>query len=115
VRSLRSPAAAPAVSRLASWLSAAAIGLTMLGGSASGAQRCEEGTPGVEGCVAARALPADAGSAVARDREMPDEQPSPRTLFGLVCVVGGLFLLIGLMPDFDGWGPGDPDDGRKSD
>jgi len=33
--------------------------------------------------------------------------PSPETLFGLICVVGGLFALIGLMPDFDGWGEQD--------
>jgi hypothetical protein len=57
-------------------------------------------------CEAAGALPV--GVTPAPDpnavREAAIPLPSPQTLFGLICVLGGLFALIGLMPDFDGWG-----------
>jgi hypothetical protein len=43
--------------------------------------------------------------AVAAEQSEPDAS----TLFSLVCIVGGLFALIALMPDFDGeWGPPPP-------
>jgi hypothetical protein len=62
-------------------------------------------------CEAANALPVGASppddAQSARNTEIP--LPAPATLFGLICVLGGLFVLIGLMPDFDGWGPGEHD------
>jgi hypothetical protein len=42
-------------------------------------------------------------------------------LFGAILLVGGLFALIALMPEFDGWHEGDweprepEDEGRRSD
>lgn len=60
-------------------------------------------------CEAPNALPVGVSPAAdvedAREDAIP--LPSPQILFGLVCVLGGLFALIGLMPDFDGWGPGE--------
>lgn len=37
--------------------------------------------------------------------EPPD--PTPGQALGLIAFVGGIFALIALMPDFDGWEPGD--------
>jgi hypothetical protein len=35
---------------------------------------------------------------------------SPHDLLALVCLLGGFFALIALMPDFDGWGAGERDE-----
>ena len=45
-----------------------------------------------------------------------DDGPSAGVLVDLVCVIGGIFALIALMPPFDGskggdWGDHEPDDG----
>ena len=37
------------------------------------------------------------------------EPPTPRMTFSLVILVGALFALLALMPEFDGWKPGDWD------
>ena len=37
---------------------------------------------------------------------------SPAQWFGLISLVGGLFALIALMPDFDGW-DGEVEDGEE--
>jgi hypothetical protein len=63
-------------------------------------RRC--GTPGA---MPVGWTPPDAASA-------PQPAPEdPSTVFSLICIVGGLFALIALMPDFDGdWGPPPPAD-----
>lgn len=52
---------------------------------------------------------------LARLDETSASEPGPRTLAGLACVIGGLFLLIGLMPDFDGWSPNEKRGPRPGD
>lgn len=64
-------------------------------------------------CGTATALPV--GEAPETDADLgrdaqADDDTQYSNLFGVACVVGGLFLLIGLMPDFDGWGPGERGD-----
>jgi hypothetical protein len=42
------------------------------------------------------------------DRQVAaDPGPSAEQLLNLAFFLGGLFALIALMPEFDGWGPGD--------
>jgi hypothetical protein len=68
-------------------------------------------------CAQPEALPAAVGPAPAAPSPEPAVDiplPSPQTLFGLICVLGGLFALIGLMPDFDGWG-GEQEGRRRPD
>jgi hypothetical protein len=36
-------------------------------------------------------------------------------LFGAICLISGLFALIALMPDFDGWDEGDWDTSERDD
>jgi hypothetical protein len=94
----------------------AAVGLALgagllLGTAATAAPTCVDSAGQTVRCEAPSALPVGASpepdADIARDSEIP--LPAPQTLFGLVCVLGGLFALIGLMPDFDGWGPGEHD------
>jgi hypothetical protein len=64
------------------------------------------------GAGGAQAEPAQAvqAAAVAAGVALPVVQPGEPTPFQIVCliaVVGGLFALIALMPDFDGWESGD--------
>jgi hypothetical protein len=100
----------------------AAVGLTLgsgllLGAPATAAPTCVDSTGQTVRCEAPGALPVGAipgpDADAARDSEIP--LPAPQTLFGLVCVLGGLFALIGLMPDFDGWGPGEHEGPRERD
>ncbi len=100
----------------------AILGLALCGGllapaAAIGAPTCLDGAGASVRCEAQGALPVGASPAAdaddARATEIP--LPSPQTLFGVICVVGGLFALIGLMPDFDGWGPGENDSRRERD
>jgi hypothetical protein len=45
-----------------------------------------------------------------QDRGLPPPAlPTAREAFGLLCVIGGLFAIIALMPAFDGWREGDWD------
>jgi hypothetical protein len=98
----------------------AAVGLALgasllLGTAAAAAPTCVDSAGQTVRCEAPGALPVGASSDAdaARDSEFP--LPAPETLFGLVCVLGGLFALIGLMPDFDGWGPGEHEGPRERD
>jgi hypothetical protein len=81
----------------------------LLGTAAAAAPTCVDSAGQTVRCEAPAALPVGAipepDADAAHDSEFP--LPAPATLFGLVCVLGGLFALIGLMPDFDGWGPGE--------
>jgi hypothetical protein len=49
------------------------------------------------------------GTALSPEQELAREPgvplPSPETMVSLIFIVGGLFVLIGLMPDFDDWNP----------
>jgi len=50
-----------------------------------------------------------------REYWRPDTPMAPAKLFGLISIVGGIFALIALMPDFDGrtgadWGKQEDDD-----
>lgn len=47
--------------------------------------------------------------ALVREASEPPD-PTPGQVLGLVAFLGGLFALIALMPDFDGWGAGDGSD-----
>jgi hypothetical protein len=98
----------------------AAVGLALgagllLGSAAAAAPTCVDSAGQTVRCEAPGALPVGAipDPDIARDSEIP--LPAPETLFGLVCVLGGLFALIGLMPDFDGWGPGEHEGPRERD
>jgi hypothetical protein len=89
----------------------------LLGTAAAAAPTCLDSAGQTVRCEAPGALPVgaepDADADAARDSQIP--LPAPETMFGLVCVVGGLFALIGLMPDFDGWGPGEHEGPRERD
>jgi hypothetical protein len=87
----------------------------LVGTAAAAAPTCVDNTGQTVRCEAANALPVGASPAPDAARPADDALPSPQTLFGLICVLGGLFTLIGLMPDFDGWGPGEQDGRRKGD
>ncbi len=39
----------------------------------------------------------------------------PDQIAFLICFLGGLFALIALLPDFDGWRPGGPGDPQEKD
>jgi hypothetical protein len=75
---------------------------------AAAAPTCLDAAGETVRCEAPGALPVGVAPSPAPDAAsvQSDEFPLPSapTLFGLVCVLGGLFALIGLMPDFDGWG-----------
>jgi hypothetical protein len=82
--------------------------------AAVAAPTCLDSTGATVRCESPGALPV--GESPPPDLDRSDiPLPAPETLFGLICVLGGLFALIGLMPDFDGWGPGEHDGRRKSD
>lgn len=87
----------------------AALAWSLLAGfGAVAAPTCQDNAGQTVRCEAAAALPvgvSPADDSAARESDFP--LPGPETMFGLICVVGGLFALIGLMPDFDGWGPGE--------
>ena len=93
----------------------AVAGALLLPLAAHAAPTCLDDTGATVRCDAPNALPVGVSPApeqvADRDEDIP--LPSPQTLFGLICVLGGLFALIGLMPDFDGWG-GDHE-GRRPD
>jgi hypothetical protein len=100
----------------------AVLGLALCGGvllpaAAAAAPTCLDAAGATVRCEAPNALPVGVSPAsdadATRAAEIP--LPSPQTLFGVICVIGGLFALIGLMPDFDGWGPGENDGRRKHD
>jgi hypothetical protein len=101
--------AAPAFRRSAAGIALAA-GL-LAPALAAAAPTCLDAAGGTVRCEAPGALPVGVAPtpdpADLRSDEIP--LPSPPTLFGLICVLGGLFALIGLMPDFDGWSPGETD------
>jgi hypothetical protein len=83
--------------------------------AAAAAPTCLDSTGATVRCESPTALPVGE-SPPAPDLPRSDiPLPAPETLFGLICILGGLFALIGLMPDFDGWGPGEQDGRRKSD
>jgi hypothetical protein len=104
--------AAPAVRRAAAGL--ALCGALLWPALASAAPTCLDAAGETVRCEAPDALPVDMSpAAAAAEREAAIPLPSAQTLFGLVCVLGGLFALIGLMPDFDGWGPGEHEDRRE--
>jgi hypothetical protein len=108
------PAAARATRRLA--LGAALSGGLLLPATATAGPICLDASGAAARCEAANALPPGVdptGGDEARDSQIP--LPAPQTLFGLICVLGGLFALIGLMPDFDGWGPGEHEGRRERD
>jgi hypothetical protein len=91
----------------------------LLGNAAAAAPTCLDGAGQTVRCGSPEALPVGASPPAAPDldatREADIPLPSPQTLFGLICVVGGLFALIGLMPDFDGWGSGEHEGPGKRD
>jgi len=93
-------------------------GALALAAPAAAAPTCLDSAGATVRCGAPNALPV--GVAPPAEQDVAHEDgiplPAPDTLFGLVCVLGGLFVLIGLMPDFDGWGPGEGEGrGRKPD
>ena len=94
----------------------AVAGALLLPLAAHAAPTCLDDTGATVRCDAPNALPVGASPAPEQvaDHDADIPLPSPQTLFGLICVLGGLFALIGLMPDFDGWG-GDHEGRRKPD
>ncbi|MDB5446463.1 MAG: hypothetical protein JWQ97_1780 [Phenylobacterium sp.] len=94
--------------RLPRALAGLSLGLA-LAGAAMAAPTCWDGTGHTVRCEAPGALPV--GTTLSPEQELAREPgvplPPPEALFSLVCIVGGLFVLIGLMPDFDGWNPGE--------
>ena len=93
--------------RLARALAGLSFGL-MLAGVAVAAPTCWDQAGQTVRCEAPGALPV--GSVLSPEQELAREPgiplPSPETVISLVFIVGGLFVLIGLMPDFDDWNPG---------
>lgn len=78
---------------------------------------CLDGAGQTVRCDAPNAPPLAAPPAAEAEAPSPADipLPAPETLFGVICLVGGLFALIGLMPDFDGWSSGEQDGRRERD
>jgi hypothetical protein len=105
-----------AVHRLCGFAAAAILSLTTA--PASAGPTCENRSGQAVRCGGPGAMPV--GWTVSPEQRQlylaslpPD--PTPLQLLGLVGVIGCLFALIALMPDFDGWGAGDWDPGEGGD
>lgn len=85
--------------------------------AAAAASPCPDGDGQTVRCEAPNALPLAATPAGEAEAPSPADipLPAPEMLFGVICLVGGLFALIGLMPDFDGWSSGEQDGRRERD
>ena len=96
-------------------LSLVAAAVLFAAGAASAAPTCQDRHGEALRCGTPGAMPA--GWALAPDQrptvQNPDSTESVPWL-GLAALVGGLFAMIALMPDFDGWGDveGDGEDQR---
>ena len=96
---MRCSLAAPA---LAAFLLTASPGLA--------APTCQDANGATARCGTVGAMPV--GWSQSRDGAFDrvgdsDDGLTPRRLVGLVLAIGSIFALIALMPDFDGWAPGD--------
>jgi hypothetical protein len=82
-----------------------ALALSLLAATAAtAAPTCETRSGETIRCATAGAMPV--GWALPSDERVgasSDEDPSPAQWFELISLVGGLFALIALMPDFDRW------------
>jgi hypothetical protein len=93
---------------------ALALAAMLTGASpAPAAPVCRDGDGGTIRCGTPGAMPVGWTLPPERRAERPADPPiETAPLFELVCIVGGLFALIALMPDFDGrrsadWGDDD--------
>ena len=89
----------------------AAVALSAAAG-AHAAPTCVDHNDIVRRCGTPGAMPVGWTPPPGTERPM-DAPMDPSLAFGLVCILGGVFALIALMPDFDGdWGspPADDDD-----
>jgi hypothetical protein len=96
-----------------SMIAAAAFAL-LLGGVAQAAPTCQTETGETIRCGAPGAMPVgwtlpDDQRAVAQADDPPVDG---QLVFSVICFLGGLFALIAVLPDFDGWREGDRD-GRR--
>ena len=99
-------------------LAAALVSATTAATAATAAPTCLDPAGETVRCDAPNALPVGVSPApdpASRQETATVPLPAPETLFALVCILGGLFVLIGLMPDFDGWGPGEHEGRGKQD
>lgn len=90
----------------------AAIALTLLAAApARAAPTCVDREGGVIRCGTPGAMPVGWAPPEASDTPA-DDMPGPGLgqLAGLVAVIGGLFALIALMPEFEGWDDRERDD-----
>jgi hypothetical protein len=93
-------------------MAAAGAGLALIAWSPAGAApTCLDRDGVTVRCGAPGAMPVGWEPAGGAATKAGDEAAGPglAELAGLAAVLGGLFLLLGLMPEFDGW------DGRERD
>ena len=93
-------------------LAIAATAFLLTAPAALAAPTCQDANGDTIRCETPGAMPVGwtlpAQERLARQASEP-ATPLADELLGLVCFLGGFFALIALMPEFDGWNPGDWD------
>jgi hypothetical protein len=90
------------VTAAAVWLAAAPAALA--------APTCQDAHGDAIRCATPGAMPVGWTLPAAQRQAAASSEPSLAVLVYLACFIGGLFALIALMPDFDGWNAGDWDE-----